>query len=224
MASRPLCGDGVVVPNADLSIEFLPGELAPGDGKALQLDRRNLEIARICSSDDPLFTLAYEQLWTAFGSHDTVESREILTRRLAWYPATMIGKFLLRYEMILVRREDQFVAVRDHTAVVSRQSEAPYVVVHLSHVLVDPLWRRTGLAAWLRAWALQTARACLNVAALSTAPIALVAEMEHADAQFPGRMIRLKAYEKAGFKKVDPGAVNYFQPDFRAPEKIDTTG
>jgi GNAT superfamily N-acetyltransferase len=145
-------------------------------------------------------------------------------RRLAWHPATTIGNFSLRYEMILVQRQKQFVAVRDHTAVVSGRSGAPYVIVHLSHVLVDPLWRRTGLAAWLRAWPLQTAQACLKAAGLSIAPITLVAEMEHPDPQFPERMIRLKAYEKAGFKKVDPGVVNYFQPDFRTPEKIDASG
>ena len=209
---------------ADESIEFLSADLAPGDAKAVQLDCRSFEVERICSNDQPMFTLAYERLWAAFGSHDTMESREIIMRRLAWHPVTTIGNFSLRYEMILVRRQEQFVAVRDHTAVISRQRGAPHVVVHLSHVLVDPGWRRTGIAAWLRAWPLQTARACLEAAGLSTAPVTLVAEMEHPELQFPERMGRLQAYEKAGFQKVDPSVVKYFQPDFRAPEKIDAGG
>jgi hypothetical protein len=77
----------------------------------------------------------------------------------------------------------------------------------------------------LRAWPIQTARACLAVAGLpADSPITLVAEMEHPDTVFPNRMIRLKAYEKAGFKKVDPLRVNYFQPDFRPIAEIDASG
>jgi hypothetical protein len=48
--------------------------------------------------------------------------------------------------------------------------------------------------------------------------------MEHPDPKFPDRLLRLKAYEKAGFKKLDPAHVNYHQPDFRAPEEIDASG
>ena len=100
-----------------------------------------------------------------------------------------------------------------------------HAVVHLSHVLVDPAWRRTGVTGWLRAWPLQTARAGLAAAGLSTnSPITLVAEMEHLDPQFPNRLIRLKAYEKAGFRKVDPSVVPYVQPDFRPPGDIDASG
>ena len=210
--------------DADASIEFRSSDLAPGDAKALQLDSRGFDIARIRSSADPMFAPAYERLWAEFGPHDTMEPREIIMRRLAWHPATAIGNTWLRYEVILVRRQEQFVAVRDHTVAVSSQGVAPHAVVHLSHVLVDPAWRRTGWAAWLRAWPLQTARACLEAAGLSTAPITLVAEMEHPEPRFPERLIRLQAYEKAGFKKVDPTIVKYFQPDFRAPEKIDASG
>ena len=101
----------------------------------------------------------------------------------------------------------------------------PHVVVHMSHVLVDASWRRTGLAGWLRAAPLQTARAGLEASGLPVdSPITLVAEMEHADPSFPNRQIRLAAYEKAGFVKVDPVQVRYFQPDFRPPPDIDRGG
>jgi GNAT superfamily N-acetyltransferase len=200
--------------HADQSIELLSADLAPGDGKALELNCRDFEMARISASDDPLFAVAYERLWEEFGHHHTVEPREIIVKRLAWNPATALGNHWLRYEMILVRREGRFVAVRDHSAIVTCRSQVPHAVVHLSHVFVDPPWRRTGLAGWLRAWPLQTARACLAAAGFSTTgPITLVAEMEHV--KFPERAPRLQAYEKAGFQKVDPVAVKYFQPDFR---------
>jgi hypothetical protein len=132
--------------------------------------------------------------------------------------------FWLRYEMILVRRQGEFVAVRDHTAILVRREGASHAVIHLSHVLVHPAWRRSGITGWLRAWPIQTARACLAAASRpADSRITLVAEMEHPDERFPNRMIRLKAYEKSGFKKVDPAAVNYLQPDFRTPADIDAS-
>lgn len=200
-------------------------DLAPGDVRSRELDCREFDIARIHSSQDPSFGMAYERLWAEFGPQHEMESREILVRRLGWHPAKATGDAWLRYELLLVRRRGQFVAVRDHTAVVTRLGATPGAVVHLSHVLVDPAWRRTGLAGWLRAWPIQTARSCLAAAGLpANSPISLVAEMEHPDPSFPTRMIRLKAYEKAGFLKVDPALVNYCQPDFRPPADIDASG
>ena len=208
-----------------VSIELIPEDLAPGDGKALGLDGGAFDLARIESSGDPLFGEAYHRLWAEFGSAHEMETRDVIEGRLAWHPALAIGEYWLRYEMILVRRQGEFVATRDHTAIVTRQSGAAQAVVHLSHVLVDPAWRRTGLAGWLRAWPIQTARACLAAAGYPAAsPVTLVAEMEHPDPQFPNRLIRLQAYEKAGFRKIDPAVVNYFQPDFRPPADIDASG
>jgi hypothetical protein len=209
----------------DTAVEFIPADLAPGDSKALALDCRELDVVRVHSIDDPLFDVAYERLWNEFGPLHEMEAREILARRLAWRPAATIGNCWLRYELILVRRQGQFVAVRDHTAVTTCGRGAPHAVVHLSHALVEAAWRRTGLAGWLRAWPIQTARACLAAAGFpTTAPITLVAEMEHPDPQLPNRLVRLAAYEKAGFKKVDPALVKYFQPDFRPPHEIDSSG
>jgi len=211
--------------DADSAVEFIPADLAPGDSKSLELDYRGFEVTRVGSSQDPFFALAYERLWDEFGSLQEMESREVIERRLAWQPAREHGDCWLRYDLVLVRREGRFVAVRDHTAVVTNKLGTPQAVVHLSHVLVDPAWRRTGLAGWLRAWPIQTARACLVAAGCSAnSHITLVAEMEHPDPQAPNRLIRLAAYEKSGFKKVDPAAVNYFQPDFRPPAQIDATG
>ena len=207
------------------AVEFIPADLAPGDGKALELDCHDLEVVRVRSIHEPLFGMAYERLWDEFGPQHEMEAREILTRRLAWHPAAKIGNCWMRYELILVRRQGQFVAVRDHTAITTCGRGAPHAVVHLSHVLVEAPWRRTGLAGWLRAWPIQTARACLAAAGFPAAsPITLVAEMEHPDPHVPNRLVRLAAYEKAGFKNVDPAVVKYFQPDFRPPHQIDASG
>ena len=209
----------------DTAFEFIPADLAPGDGKALGLDWRDFDVVRVRSIHEPLFDMAYERLLNEFGPKHEMEGREIVARRLAWHPAAAIDSCWMRYELILVRRQGQFAAVRDHTAVTTCGRGAPHTVVHLSHVLVEAAWRRTGLAGWLRAWPIQTARACLAAAGFPAAsPITLVAEMEHADPDFPNRLVRLTAYEKAGFKQVDPDVVKYSQPDFRPPHQIDASG
>ena len=224
MATRRSGGDVPWMANESGAVELLPGDLARGDAKAREVDFRGLTISRICSSTDPLFDVGYERLWAEFGGQHELETREVLQQRLAWYPATAIGDFWLRYEMLLVRREHEFVAVRDHTAIVARRPRGQ-AVVHLSHVLIHPDWRRKGLAGWLRAWPIQTARETLVAAAVSLpTPTTLVAEMEHPDPRFPARLPRLQSYERAGFKKVDPAVVRYFQPDFRPPEEIDDSG
>jgi hypothetical protein len=45
--------------------------------------------------------------------------------------------------------------------------------------------------------------------------------MEHFGPARSATLVRLTAYEKAGFKMVDPSRVSYFQPDFRDPAEID---
>src|SRR5260221_1303395 len=213
------------VANGDKSIEFLPADLARGDGKSLALDRGGLQIARIQNSRNPLFDIGYEKLWGEFGAQHEMESREVIEQRLAWHPAKRSGDCWMRYEVFLVRRQGRFAAVRDQTAIVTCRSGTPHAVVHLLHILIDPAWRRTGLAGWLRAWPIQTGRACLAAAGFPmTSPMTLVLEMESPDAAFEKAMFRLKAYEKAGFKKVDPSVVSYFQPDFRPPDEIDASG
>jgi hypothetical protein len=92
--------------------------------------------------------------------------------------------------------------------------------VHLSHALVVPEARRTGLAAWLRALPLHTARRCGAAAGASAAPAVLVAEMEAPDAGDPSTGVRLRSYERAGFSKIDPARARYAQPDFRPPEVL----
>lgn len=190
-----------------------PELLAPGDQKSAALDPGQFTWSRIRSADDPLFDIAYAALWSEFGAAHEMERRETLAARFSTDPA-------MCYEMILVRTGDTIAATRDHTIIWSDGE----IIVHLSHLLVAPEWRRSGLAGWMRAAAVLSARAVASAHGKPDAPITLVCEMEFDDASDPRRAVRLLAYERAGFLKIDPRAVRYFQPDFRAPAEIDASG
>lgn len=193
-------------------LAFPPSDLAPGDVKSAALDVAAFQFDRIRGIDDPLFDLAHAELWAEFGAKNEMERRETLALRFALAPRIL-------YEMVLVRRAGEFIGARDHTAIVSR--DGMQAVVHLSHNLLAPAARRTGLGGWMRAFPIQTARECLTG---KKAPIILVAEMEYDDRSDLRRAIRLRAYEKAGFVKIDPQCVDFHQPDFRAPAEIDASG
>jgi len=189
-------------------------DLAPGDRKSAAVDLSPLQIDRIRTAEDPLFAMAYAALWAEFGAKGEMELRATLAGRFGLAPRML-------YEIILVRRDGEFVAVRDHTAAVADGA----AVVHLSHNLIAPEARRTGLAGWLRAWPIQAARECLAAHGAPTdAPVTLLAEMELDRPDDEARAIRLKAYERGGFRKIAHAVVPYHQPDFRAFEVIDATG
>jgi GNAT superfamily N-acetyltransferase len=202
-----------------------PESLAPGDSRALQGDWSALELHNIGGVADPCFDLAYRYLWDEFGASHEIEQRDVLARRFRWDIDTTRDGCRLEYQMLLFTVHGQFAAARDHTLIVP-DDENIEAIVHLSHVLIHPLWRRTGLGGWTRALPLTFARECLAKLDQSDRPITLLAEMEP-PAGGPGampRMVRLSAYEKAGFLKPDPALINYLQPDFRPTETIDASG
>ena len=190
-----------------------PDLLAPGDGKSAALDPAQFTWAQIRSIDDPLFETAYAALWAEFGATHEMESREVIASRFQSHDA-------MRYEMVLAQKDGAIAAIRDHTAIWIEGE----VIVHLSHLLVAPEWRRSGLAGWMRAVSTLTARDITSANSRPDAAITLVGEMEYDDGSDPRRAVRLTAYERAGFLKIDPAAVRYFQPDFRDPAEIDASG
>jgi GNAT superfamily N-acetyltransferase len=200
-------------------------DLAPGDRSAAERASDDLRVCRVRDAAAADFELAYARLWNEFGPLGEMEVRGVIAERLAWDPARPVGRSALAYELLVLRRAGVLAAVRDHTAVVrldagARPAPGP-VVVHLSHAFVVPEQRGTGLAAWLRALPLQAARRCAAAAGCAPdAPIVLVAEMEGPDPARPARMARLRSYERAGFRKVDPLAAPYAQPDFRTAEVL----
>lgn len=200
---------------------MIPSDLAPGDHRSLERDWHDVELHRVGGTTDPLFEMAFGALWAEFGAIGEMEEATVLAGRMLWNPEQRIHGTAMRYRMMLVTSGGQFAAVRDHTAIVAE--DEPGVVVHLSHNLVAPDWRRSGLAGWMRALPITTARHVLEAQGRAPdSPITLVGEMEHANK--PGSLTRLQAYEKAGYKKIDPARVNYLQPDFRAAAEIDRSG
>jgi len=202
-----------------------PADLAPGDVSATDFDWSELTLRRVTGPQDPEFAPAYEYLSREFGPRGEMERRQVIVERLAWDPARPGGNAALLYEMLVVRRGEDLVAVRDHTAVVRLDGQGlprpGPTVVHLSHVLIGASHRRTGLAGWLRALPLEAARRCARAAGQpSETPTVLVAEMEHPAADDGERLRRLRSYERAGFQKVDPAAAPYEQPDFRSPDEF----
>ncbi len=200
-----------------------PSDLAPGDAKSATLDWGGYELHRIRSIDDPLFHAAYYPLWQEFHASNELEQPGVLADRMKWNPAELHHGIALYYELLLVTRNGEFIGVRDQTAIVC--PEFSVAVVHLSHNLVAPAHRRSGIAGWLRALPVQTARTALAARHLPTdRQVYLVAEMEPANPANAARTVRLTAYEKAGYRKVDPRQVRYLQPDFRTAAEIDASG
>ena len=207
---------------------LIPEDLAPGDVRGLEVDWTGLRIERVRSADHPLFPLLYDRLWREFGALGEMEKREVIVDRLAWDPRRPVNHHALLYEMLAVLAGDELVGLRDHTAIVPRPPHRPshpgQVIVHLSHVIVEPPMRGGGLSAWLRAFPLQAARECAAAAGEPASDrLTLVAEMEHPDRRSANVTARLRSYERAGFRKIDPDAVRYMQPDFRPAAEIDAS-
>ena len=203
---------------------MIPADLAPGDAKSLAAELPEMILHRIGSSSEPEFAEAYGRLVEEFGEADEIEQEGVIRSRLGRDGTEVLDNFALRYRLMLVTAPcGEFAAVRDHTAIV--ETGRPGAVVHLSHNLVAPKWRRSGLAGWMRALPVQTARSALAAQSRKPdEPIILVGEMEAPDPAVPATLVRLKAYERASFSKVNPADVNYLQPDFRDPSEIDAGG
>lgn len=201
--------------------DLIAADLAPGDAGAAELDWSDLRAERVRSPEDPLFRPAYDRLWREFGARGEMEHETVIASRLDWDPARHVDGHAMLYEMLVVLRGKQIVAVRDHTAIVPYRDQGSPLIVHLSHVLIEPELRGSGLAGWLRAFPLQTVRQCAALAGRSSCGITLVAEMERFDPGSIATAIRLRSYGRAGFRTIDPEAISYCQPDFRDPGEID---
>lgn len=200
---------------------LVPDNLAAGDRKSLRREWPELSLEVIASPSASGFAPTYGALWDEFGASGEMELPEVLAARMAWKPEASGAAML--YEMMRVTSCGEFAAATDQTAILP--DDGAGVIVHHSHMLVAPAWRRTGLAGWVRALPLSTARRLVEARGLAPdTAITIVGEMEHPDPAIPATHARLAAVEKAGYRKVDPARAGYVQPDFRPHHEIGRGG
>lgn len=195
-----------------------PKDLAPGDSTPHPALPAGLVLHTVESPADPFFETAFMLLDDYFGEKGEMETRNVIADRLAWKPTAPFHGYGMLYNLMLLLKDGECVGLRDHTAVVLPESGS--VVVHLSHVLIVPEWRRKGLAAILRTIPVITARNCAKAVGRPEAPVTLFCEMEPIDLTIPENRIRRKSYENAGFKAIGH-QTGYMQPDFRPEAEIE---
>ena len=192
---------------------FREGDIPAGENPhkvASALDRFRLEEVRT----EAAFDFGYKALEAQFGPVDEIERYSVL---LAWFQKKSLSapgeRLRAMYHMSLVWDGVSLAAVRDDFAVVDR--ELGRVVGFMSHSLVLPHYRRTGVAALIRA--LPVTHAVEDALALGVEPkeITLLAEMEMYEPHREETRVRLYSYGKAGFRVVPPWHMPYAQPDFR---------
>jgi GNAT superfamily N-acetyltransferase len=190
----------------------LPEDAPEGEERekaAAALARCTIEEAR----DAAGFDEGYAALDAEFGPKGELERREVLAMWFAgprtppegWAP--WIG---CRYHLLLARSRGAgggLAGVRD--CFVALDAGAGRCVVILSHAVVLPPYRRSGVATLLRAAPAALARRT------GAAEITLFAEMEPVAPEDPATVVRLIAYGKAGFWAIPPAVLPYAQPDFR---------
>ena len=210
-----------------------PADIHAGEGREKveqALARFSVEEARDAASFDE----GYRALEAEFGPRGELERREVLSTWFAgprvppagWWSGRsaqgQVGDVRCRYHLLLARDENgRLAGARDcfislDVAATSADGGARCVVL-LSHSLVLPAYRRTGVAALLRAAPVPLARRAAVEAGVpaGAAEIVLLAEMEPAAPEDPATVIRLLAYGRAGFRAMPPPIYPYAQPDFR---------
>jgi len=186
-------------------------------------------VHRVQGVDDPWFDTGYSLLNQYFGEREEMETRDIITRRLAWNPASAEGDMALMYEMVVILDEDEDVAaVGDYSVVLSRSEIAAgqAAVVHLSHIWVNPHKPGRGIVNrhMFELTRAAATRALIRAGLPENAPITLAAEMEPPTAGNDERIRRIKRFLLAGLRLVEPALIDYMQPDFRPPAVIDNSG
>ncbi|MGK3997992.1 hypothetical protein [Sorangium sp. So ce1024] len=202
-----------------------PRDVCPGEGPekvARALARFSLGEAQ----DDAAFDEGYRALDAFFGPKGEIERREVLAAWLAGEHTDRAAPISATYHMLLARDvsdDGRLAGARDCFVTLDRAARR--CVVLLSHALVLPDFRRTGLAALLRAAPVALARRALGEAGIdpARAEILLAAEMEPVDPDDRDTAVRLFAYGRAGFAAIPPAVLPYAQPDFRDTAALGVT-
>ncbi|MDP2306745.1 MAG: aminotransferase class III-fold pyridoxal phosphate-dependent enzyme [Pseudomonadota bacterium] len=195
-------------------------ELYAGEGaeKAAQASAR-FSLASAATEQE--FEEGHRVLAEAFGPTGEIERPETLR---AWFRAGSLSAsdapIRARYHLLLARegQTGALAGVRDCFVTVNPATRR--AVVLLSHSIVLPPFRRSGLAALLRTAPAALARQALADAGIADGEVLLVAEMELIAPKERISVIRLLAYGKAGFGVIPPTVLPYAQPDFREPRTL----
>lgn len=191
--------------------------LQPEDIAAPERNERSLEALqrfRIVEVTGPgeEFDRAYSLLWEEFGARGELEKPEVLLREMAGRPSK--PGVVFSYHLLNFYEGDRIAGIRDVFAVCFPERRFCYVL--LSHSLVLPPWRRSGLGALIRAAPAAAGRRAVRQVGIpeNESEILLMAEMDPVNPQVDATVIRLLAYGTNGYRVVPPQWLPYIQPDF----------
>lgn len=174
---------------------------------------REYTLHLVTHAEDPAFALAYDALWEVFGPRGELERRSVLEEWLAG-PYRAPGAIEIQYALLVAYGpEGALAGARDCYLTLDARG---HCVVCLSHVLVLPAHRRSGLAGLLRAAPARLGRERLTTQGAGGS-LLLAGEMEFWDERDPDSQVRLLAYGRSGFSALAPTVLPYCQPDFRDP-------
>ena len=154
------------------------------------------------------FALGYDALFREFERTADILPRSILER---WFAAGSLSRpddvIRCEYAMVLAheRTTGAFAGVRDCFVTLDRRTRR--AVVLLTHTLVLPPFRRSGVAAILRSVPVLLAH--------DADEVLLAGDMDMAVPHPKGTVLRLLAYGRAGFRVIPPTMLPYAQPDLR---------
>ncbi|WP_437762489.1 hypothetical protein WMF27_46085 [Sorangium sp. So ce281] len=201
-----------------------PRDVCPGEGPE-KVARALAQFSVDEAQDGAAFDEGYGALDAVFGPKGELERREVLAAWLTGAHTDAGAPITATYHMLLARSADdgRLAGVRDCYVTLDRAARR--CVALLSHALVLPAFRRSGLAALLRAAPVALARSAIERAGIAAeqAEILLAAEMEAVDPDDRDTVVRLIAYGRAGFAVIPPKVLPYAQPDFRDTAALGVT-
>jgi hypothetical protein len=171
-----------------------------------------------------LYDRAYAMLDSFFGPKGELESKDdlgaMIEQRDIWFAESML---FARYHLVVAWHGDELVGVRDCYTEIDPARRL--CLIALSHSLIVPAHRRTGLASLFRTFPIGLARELIKefFGEANDIPILVTAEMEPVEPLVPETMIRYLAYGRSGFSALDPCYLPYSQPDFRDLEALGFT-
>ncbi len=196
-----------------------PFELDPSIGVGADRERLVEAGSRFVGTEvvDPTsraFDEAYGALEAYFGHKNEIERRQVLE---GWVGGPLLAPRLsVDYHLLAwhERATGALAGVRD--AFVGLDHDRRLCAVLLSHSLVMPPFRRSGVAALIRTAPTELARRDLARNGLPAGtPTVLVAEMEPCVPSDRSSIVRLLSYGRSGYGVIPPSVLPYCQPDFR---------